>query len=155
MIRTGPRAVQSALIIQLDTLNPEGMQRVLFDGRWLWAPQQPDALGRYLLYRLDPLTGQLHSTARWVNRNASGEWVRTGFVGGGRKKYETLVADESSPLDAFDVAPADAKTFRVLLDPKFKENLQASTESFGAAAQSNAWSQAAPYALPTPAKSST
>lgn len=138
MIRTGPRAVQSALISQLDTLNPEGMQRVLFDGQWLWAPQHPDALGRYLLYRLDPRSGQLHSTARLVNRNASGEWVRTGVVGGGRKKYEKLVADESSPMEAFDMAPEHAQHFRTLLDPKFKEHLQANLGEFGAAAQSTA-----------------
>lgn len=144
MIRKGPQALQNRLISQLDSLNPDDMQRVLFDGQSLWAPQQPDALGRYLLYRHDPLTGQLHSTARLVNQNTEGQWVRTGVTGGGRKKYETLLADESSPLEAFDVAPDDAKTFRTLLDPEFKKKLQASSEEFGGAVQTNARWEAEP-----------
>ncbi|MDC6711295.1 hypothetical protein, partial [Leclercia adecarboxylata] len=36
VIKPGPQATQSALIGQLDTLTPEGMQPVLFEGRKLW-----------------------------------------------------------------------------------------------------------------------
>lgn len=144
MIRTSTQAADSALISQVDVLKLDGMQPVLFNGRSLWAPLKPDALGRYLLYRHDPLTDQLQSTARLVNRNADGEWVRAGVAGGGRKKYEKLLADESSLLEAFDVAPDQAKTFRNLLDPQFKQKLQSMEPAFSGAAQSNAFTQAAP-----------
>ncbi|TFY88687.1 membrane-targeted effector domain-containing toxin [Pseudomonas kairouanensis] len=144
MIRTSTQAADSALISQVDILKPEGMQPVLFDGRSLWAPHAPDALGRYVLYRHDPLSGQLQSTARLVNRNADGQWVRTGVAGGGRKKYEKLLADESSALEAFDVAPDQAKTFRSLLDPAFKLKLQGMEPTFSGAAQGNAFTEAAP-----------
>lgn len=144
IIRTGPQAAQTALIRQLDSLNPDGMQPVLFDGQALWAPQHPDALGRYLLHRHDPLTGQWHSTARLVNQNASGEWVRTGVAGGGRKKYEKLLADESSPLDAFEITADQAKTFRTLLDPQLSKNLKTPDDALDFAAQRSAITEVAP-----------
>ncbi|MGB3124046.1 MAG: membrane-targeted effector domain-containing toxin [Pseudomonas sp.] len=144
LLHAGPQASHSALISPLDNLKPEGMQALLFDGQPLWATQSPEALGRYLLYRQDPTTGQLHSTARLVSQNVDGQWVRSGVAGGGRKKYEQLVADESSPLERFDVAPDQAKTLRALLDPQFRERLQGISEEFGAGAQSNAHSQVEP-----------
>ncbi|WAT27821.1 membrane-targeted effector domain-containing toxin [Pseudomonas sp. GXZC] len=143
-LRTGPQAVDSARVSQLDALDPEGMQPVLFDGRPYWAPQAPDALGRYLLYRHDPVSGQLHSTARLINQNAEGQWVRFGVAGGGRKKYEKLLADESSPLDVFNMAPDQAKTFRALLDPEFKQRLLSMEPDDSGAAQGNALAQSAP-----------
>ena len=143
-LRTGPQAVDSARVSQLDVLDPEGMQPVLFDGQPYWAPQAPDALGRYLLYRHDPVSSQLHSTARLVNQNAEGQWVRSGVAGGGRKKYEKLLADESSPLDAFNMAPDQAKTFRTLLDPEFKQRLLSMEPDDSGAAQGNALAQSAP-----------
>ena len=144
MIRTSTQAADNALISQLDVLNPERMQPVLFDGRSLWAPHTPDALGRYLLYRHDPLSGQLQSTARLVKRNADGEWVRAGVSGGGRKKYQKLLADESNSLEVFDVAPDQAKTFRSLLDPEFKQKLLGMEPAFSGAAQGSAFAEAAP-----------
>lgn len=144
VMRSGPQAADSALIRQLDALTPEGMQPALFDGRSLWAPLQPDSLGRYVLYRHDPLTGQLQSTARLVSQNADGQWVRFNVAGGGRKKYEKLLTDESSPLEAFDVAPDQTKTFRTLLDPEFKQKLQSMEPQYGGAAQGNAFTEAAP-----------
>ncbi|WP_338724117.1 membrane-targeted effector domain-containing toxin [Pseudomonas tolaasii] len=143
-IRTSTQAADNAVISQVDMLKPEGMQPVLFDGNSLWASRTPDALGRYLLYRHDPQSGQLLSTTRLVNRNADGQWVRSGVVGGGRKKYEKLLADESSPLEAFDVAPEQAKTFRAMLDPEFKARLEEMGAEYGGAAQGNAFNQAAP-----------
>ncbi len=143
-IRTSTQAADSALIRQVDALKPEGMQPVLFDGCSLWASHTPDPLGRYLLFRLDPQSGQLLSTTRLVNRNAEGLWVRSGVVGGGRKKYEKLLADESSPLEAFDVAPDQAKTFRTLLDPEFKNRIQSLEPEYSGAAQGNAFTEAAP-----------
>lgn len=142
VIRSGPQASDNVLISQLDALTPEGMQPVMFEGRPLWAPQQADNLGRYLLYRHDPLTGQLHSTARLVSRNVDGQWTRFSVAGGGR--YKKLLADESSPLEAFDVTPDEAKTFRALLDPEFKQKLQSMEAGFGSAAQNTAFTEAAP-----------
>ncbi|MGY2373839.1 membrane-targeted effector domain-containing toxin [Pseudomonas sp. SDO524_S393] len=143
-IRTSTHAVDNALISQMAVLKPEGMQPVLFDGSSLWASNTPDALGRYLLYRHDPQSGQLLSTARLVSRNADGRWVRSGVIGGGRKKYEKLLADESSPLEVFDVGPDQAKTFRALLDPEFKTHFQDMEADFAGAAQGKAFTEAAP-----------
>ncbi|MGF6097538.1 membrane-targeted effector domain-containing toxin [Pseudomonas sp. 18175] len=144
VIRSSSHVTDSALISQVDALKPEGMQPVLFEGRPLWTSHTPDALGRYLLYRHDPLTDQLHSTARLVNQTAEGQWVRTGVAGGGRKQYEKLLADESSTLEAFDTAPDQAKTFRSLLDPQFKQKLQSMGSDYSGAAQGNALTQSAP-----------
>lgn len=143
VIQTSSHAVGSAPLKQLDAINPEGMQSILFDGQPLWVSQTPDALGRYLLYRHDPLTGQLHSTARLVSQNSDGQWVRFSVPGGGRKQYEKLLADESSPLEAFDVAPDQAKTFRTLLDSGFQTHMQSRGQD-AAAAQGNAFIEAQP-----------
>ena len=143
VMRAGPQAADRALISRIDTPTPDGMQPVLFEGRLLWAPQTPDALGRYLLYRHDPLSNQLQSTARLVNRNVDGQWVRTGVAGGGRKKYEKLLADESNPLEDVDVAPDQAKTFRTLLDPGFKQKMEDMDLDLGGAAQRSAFTEVA------------
>ena len=144
-IKTSAQATPNTLISQVDTITPENMQPVLFNGQSLWAPQTPDAIGRYLLYRQDPLTGQLHSTSRLVNQNAEGQWVRSGIAGGGRKKpYERLVADESSPMDSFNVQGDDATNVRALLDPEFKDRLPGAELGFEDIALVNAINDLAP-----------
>ena len=144
VIRTGSHAVQSAMIGQLDNLSAESMQPVVFSGQPMWVPKTPDALGRHVLYRLDPQTGQMRSTARLVNQQASGEWVRSGVAGGGRKGYATLTEEPSTALDIFEVKGDDATNMRALLDPAFKERLPGAELGLDDVVQGNALQGMAP-----------
>lgn len=115
------------LIKQLETPQPSlsQMQSVLFDGQLLWAPQTPDALGRFLLFRQDPVSGQLKSTARLVNQNTEGRWVRSG-VRGGAPKYE-IRPSVDSPLKKYEMPPALSRDLEAILDPDCIPDLLART----------------------------
>ncbi|MBV4452609.1 MULTISPECIES: membrane-targeted effector domain-containing toxin [Pseudomonas] len=142
VIKTGEQATQRAVVEQLDSLAPEAMQPVLYDGQALWAPETPDALGRYLLYRKDPLTGQLHSTARLANRNVDGQWVRSGMAGGA-PKYEPLKPEDTA-LAAYDMPPDQGKNFGALLYPDFTALQRDWDVDIAGAARHNAYIQSAP-----------
>lgn len=121
VIKPRPQAAQSAAIGRLDALTPENMQPALFNGRGLWTTKTPNSENIYVLYRLDAGTGQFHSTARLVKREGD-RWVRP-TVRGGTNGYESLINEQSSPLDDFDLTGDDATLLRDMLDPTFKENL--------------------------------
>ncbi|WP_438868975.1 dermonecrotic toxin domain-containing protein [Pseudomonas sp. L1(2025)] len=115
---------QATLIKDIDPGVVAGMKPALFDGQEFWVKNTPDSLGRHVLFRQDPVTGQMQSTARLVNQNADGHWVRSGVAGGGRKKTYTLLHEEvAQPLAPYEISSAQGKYFRTALDPKFKENL--------------------------------
>ncbi|KAF1007537.1 MAG: hypothetical protein GAK32_02272 [Pseudomonas fluorescens] len=116
-------AQQGEPLKHLQPHTPDTLKPVLFDGQPMWTTPTPDALGRHLLYRQDPVTGHLQSTARWVNQNAEGRWVRSGIAGGGRKKYQTLVDDTDDTLAVYEVPADQARPYRAVLDPSFKNNL--------------------------------
>lgn len=122
VIKPAPQAAQSALIGKLDTLTPANMQPALFEGRALWATKNPTSEGFYVLYRLDPATGQLQSTARLVKKQADGQWVRPTIRGGGNG-YELLPTEQTSPLEIFDMIGDDATSMRNMLDPNHLDNL--------------------------------
>ncbi|MGY2364030.1 membrane-targeted effector domain-containing toxin [Pseudomonas azotoformans] len=122
VLKPGQQATQSALIGKLDTLAPENMQPVLFEGRALWASNTPTSEGLYVLYRLDPQTRELHSTARLAKRDPDGQWTRPTVRGGGNE-YEALQPGYSSPLEVFDMTGEQATTFRHMLDANFKQRL--------------------------------
>lgn len=105
------------LIKQLEpaTPTPAGMQAVMFEGRALWAPKTPDALGRYLLFHQDPASGKLASTARLVNQAADGRWVRSGLTGGAPKK--PLAAPHA--LQRYEVPSHLARDFEDILGYDF------------------------------------
>lgn len=105
------------LIKQLEptTPGPVGMQAVMFEGRALWAPKQPDALGRYLLFHQDPVSGQLASTARLVNQAADGRWVRSGLTGGAPKKPAAV----PHALQRYEIPPPLARDFEDVLGYDF------------------------------------
>ncbi|WP_455825519.1 dermonecrotic toxin domain-containing protein [Pseudomonas graminis] len=84
------RALQLLKQLEPTRPNPAGMQPVLFEGRSLWAPKTPDAIGRYLLYRLDPDSGRLISTSRLATPTTEGAWRRSGVVGGNPPRYEGI-----------------------------------------------------------------
>ncbi|WP_395610580.1 membrane-targeted effector domain-containing toxin [Pseudomonas sp. B22129] len=122
VMKACPQAAQSTWAGQLDTLTPEGMQPVLFEGRALWAAKNPTSEGLYVLYRLDPQTRQLHSTARLVKQEPTGQWVRP-TVRGGNNGYQALLPEQSSPLEVFDMTGEHATTLRHMLDPHLQGRL--------------------------------
>ncbi|UOK39595.1 membrane-targeted effector domain-containing toxin [Pseudomonas palleroniana] len=122
-LKTGKQAADSALLKQLEPTSPPDMQPLLFDGQPYWVKPTPDALGRHLLYRQDPASGQMRSTARLVNQDTEGRWVRSGVTGGGRKKYELLPEEVDDSLAKYEISPSEGKYFRAVLDEGFKARL--------------------------------
>ncbi|QJI27512.1 toxin [Pseudomonas sp. ADAK18] len=100
---------------------PAGMQAVLFAGEVLWAKNTPDAIGRYLLYRLDPVSGRMVSTTRVAAPDAQGVWRRTGVVGGA-PKYEKL-PDTPQPLKQYEVPENYVVELEIILNPKKRASI--------------------------------
>lgn len=106
------------------------MQAVLFDGEALWAKKTPDAIGRYLLYRLDPVSGKLVSTTRVAAPDAQGIWSRTGITGGA-PKYEKL-PDTPKPLKPYEIPEKYASKLELILNPDVRAGILQHTEwAFG------------------------
>lgn len=115
---------QATLVNDIDPGIAAGMKPVMFDTQQFWVKNTPDSLGRYVLFRQDPVTGQMQSTARLVNQNTDGQWVRSGFAAGGRKKTYTVLQEETDqPLARYEIAPEQGKYFRSALDPEYAHNL--------------------------------
>ncbi|WPN96585.1 membrane-targeted effector domain-containing toxin [Pseudomonas sp. MUP55] len=115
---------QATLLKQLDPRIPADMKPVLFGAKSFWIKNTPDALGRYLMYSFDAGTGQMRSTSRLVNQNAKGHWVRSGVVGGGRKKYQLLPQEVEQSLAPYEISPAQGAEFRAVLDPEIVQRLR-------------------------------
>lgn len=117
-----------ALIRQLEPVAPApaDMQPVFFGGQSLWAPKTPDAIGRYLLYRLDPGSGQLVSTTRLATPNSDGVWKRSG-VSGGAPKYET-VPETPGPHKDYGVPSKYRGQLESVLDPQTRANVMRYSE---------------------------
>jgi hypothetical protein len=113
-------AKQTTLLKKADLQVPANMTAVMFQNKPFWVMNTPDSLQRFLLYRYDPVTGKMLSTARLVNQNADGRWVRSGIVGGGRKKYQVLQEDVGQPLARYEISATEGKYFRVVLDPEYR-----------------------------------
>ncbi|AZF49474.1 membrane-targeted effector domain-containing toxin [Pseudomonas sp. R2-7-07] len=115
--RRAPQNPVMKLIQQLEPapLPTADMQRVLFDSEFLWAKKTPDEIGRYLLYRLDPISGQLVSTTRVAAPNAQGVWTRTG-VTGGAPKYEKL-PEAPDTLKNYEMPAKHWRDVERVLDP--------------------------------------
>ncbi|SDS48003.1 membrane-targeted effector domain-containing toxin [Pseudomonas prosekii] len=96
------------------------LRPVFFEGRPLWAPKTPDAIGRYLLYRLDA-HGNWLSTGRLATLNAEGNLVRSG-VSGGAPKYET-VQETPGPHTDYGVPAKHRVRIEQVLDPQMRERL--------------------------------
>ncbi|WP_448650409.1 membrane-targeted effector domain-containing toxin [Pseudomonas fluorescens] len=145
-IRPILKALKEALLLKhFDPRIPADMTSVLFGAKTFWVKSTPDALGRHVLYRYDKVTGQMHSTARLVNKNAKGDWVRSGVAGGGRKKYQVLQEEVERPLANYEIAPEQAKVFRGVLDPEYARNLASNADDvFAAAARGSAYDALGP-----------
>lgn len=115
---------QATMVNDIDPGITAGMKPVMFDTHQFWVKNTPDSLGRYLLFRHDPVTGQMHSTARLVNQNADGHWVRSGVEGGGRRKTYTLLHEEvDQPLARYEIASEQGKYFRSALNLEYVRNV--------------------------------
>ncbi|SDZ55153.1 membrane-targeted effector domain-containing toxin [Pseudomonas salomonii] len=137
-IRPAAKALKEAeLIAAIDPRLPADMKPVLFEGQDFWTRNTPDALGRHLLYRYDPLTGQMHSTARLVNQHADGRWLRSGVAGGGRKKYQALQEEAVQPLARYEISPEQGSQFRVALDTDFGKRFASPDNALEEAAREN------------------
>ncbi len=124
-VRPVTKAIQQATLINdIDPGITAGMKPVLFDGHPFWVKNTQDSLGRHLLFRHDPVTGQMRSTARWVNKNTDGHWVRSGFEAGGRRKTYTVLQEEvDQPLARYEIASEQGKYFRSALNLEYVRNV--------------------------------
>ncbi|AIG05037.1 type III effector HopAC1 [Pseudomonas fluorescens] len=107
--------------LQSKALTLADMQAMLFEGEALWAKKTPDPIGRYLLYRQDPLTGKLVSTTRVAAPDTEGLWHRTG-VTGGAPKYEKL-PDTPEPLKPYEIPGKYASKLELAINPDIREGI--------------------------------
>ena len=127
-VRQAPRRIAQSPALKLiaplepTPAKPAGMQSVLFNGEFLWAPLTPDPIGRYLLYRLDPVTGKLVSTTRLAAPDAQGVWKRTG-VTGGAPKYEK-VPETPDSLKNYEMPAKYMDKVEHVLNPELKAQLR-------------------------------
>ncbi|WP_122610745.1 membrane-targeted effector domain-containing toxin [Pseudomonas viridiflava] len=99
----------------------DDMQAVAFRGQSYYASNNPDALGRYLLYRPDPNGSGLLSTGILTVRNSDGVMVRSG-LSGGAPKYEA-VPDTPGLHKDYGVAIDYRERVETLLVPQSREAL--------------------------------
>lgn len=127
----GSRAEQALKLIaplESDTSLTQGLRPVFFDGRALWAPDKPDALGRYLLHRPDPNTGRLLSTGIVVVPNADGVLVRSG-VAGGAPKYDA-VSETPGPHKDYGVPTKYHARIEAAMNPETRLQLVKRAEDY-------------------------
>lgn len=127
-VRQAPRRLVQSPTLQLISavepapLKPAGMQSVLFNGEYLWAHQTPDPIGRYLLYRLDPVTGKLVSTTRLAAPDTQGVWRRTGVTGGAPKYQKVPQAPDA--LKHYEMPAQYADKLEQVLNPDLTAQLR-------------------------------
>ncbi|HEX4547563.1 membrane-targeted effector domain-containing toxin [Pseudomonas sp.] len=112
-----------ALTEQLELPAPTwvDMQAVSFQGQLYWTTVEPDALGRFLLYRLDPTSGKPFSTGRLVTRDAERGWIRSGVSGGG-PKYEP-VSQTPGPITDYGVTDKYRELLESAMNPQTRLTL--------------------------------
>lgn len=106
----------------------QGMRPVLFEGRVLWAPDKPDALGRYLLHRPDPTTGRLLSTSIPAVPDADGVMVRS-RLRGGAPKYEAI-SETPGPHKDYGVPPKYYARVEAAMNPQMRKQLVEQSEYY-------------------------
>jgi hypothetical protein len=114
------RAMQLIRQLEPAALPPTDMRAVVFEGRTLWTTNTPDAIGRYLLYRLDP-HGQWASTGRLVTPDADGVLVRSGVSGGG-PKYQP-VQETPGPHKDYGIPAKHRDRLEGILDPQCRTEM--------------------------------
>ncbi|WP_285409073.1 membrane-targeted effector domain-containing toxin [Pseudomonas sp. FR229a] len=116
---------QQNVVTLVDQVAPrpdwDDMRPVVFRGRIYLAGKNPDALGRYLLYRSKPNSPDIVSTGILVVRNSDGVMVRSGMVGGA-PKYDA-VPDTPSPRKDYGVVPKYRERVAMLMNPQFRDDV--------------------------------
>jgi hypothetical protein len=106
----------------------DDMRVVVFRSKLFYAGKNPDALGRYLLYRNKPNSPDLVSTGILAVPNSDGVMVRSGMVGGGRK-YEA-VPEVAGPHKDYGMADKYRQRIESVMDPQFRANVLASGQEY-------------------------
>ncbi|MFG6207977.1 dermonecrotic toxin domain-containing protein [Pseudomonas retamae] len=99
----------------------DDMRVVVFRSHLYYAGKNPDALGRYLLYRHKPDSPDLVSTGILVVPNADGVMVRSGMTGGA-PKYDA-VPETPGPHKDYGVADKYRQRVEMVMDPQTRENI--------------------------------
>lgn len=115
---------QATLVNDIDPGIAAGMEPVMFNGEPFWIKNTPDSLGQHVLFSRDPVTGQMQSTARLVNQNTDGNWVRFWVRGGGGRQTHMAMPDEvDQSLVPYEIASEQGSHFRIALDLEYLDNL--------------------------------
>ncbi len=115
---------QATLVNDIDPGIAAGMEPVMFNGEPFWIKNTPDSLGQHVLFSRDPVTGQMQSTARLVNQNTDGNWVRFWLRGGGGRQTHMAMPDEvDQSLVPYEIASEQGSHFRIALDLEYLDNL--------------------------------
>ncbi|QRK85334.1 membrane-targeted effector domain-containing toxin [Pseudomonas granadensis] len=116
---------QQNLVTLIDQVAPQpewdNMRVVVFRGQLFHAGNNPDALGRYLLYRQQPNSPDLVSTGILVVPNADGVMVRSGMIGGA-PKYDA-VPDTPGPHKDYGVAEKYRQRVELVMNPQTREDI--------------------------------
>ncbi|MFI8226801.1 toxin [Pseudomonas sp. NPDC085632] len=116
---------QARVMALVDQLEPDplssGMRPVVYSGQTLWASNQTDAIGRYLLYRRDPETGRFLSTTILAVPNSDGVMMRSG-VSGGAPKFEP-VPETPGPHKDYGMPPKYRDRIETAMNPQTREEI--------------------------------
>lgn len=116
---------QQNVVTLVDQVAPQAewddMRVVVFRNHLYYAGKNPDALGRYLLYRKNPDSPDLVSSGILAVPNADGVMVRSG-VAGGAPKYDT-VPDTPGPHKDYGVAEKYRQRVETVMNPQTRENI--------------------------------
>lgn len=116
---------QARVMTQVDQMEPNppssDMRAVVYRGQTLWASNETDAMGRYLLHRLDPETGRFLSTTILAAPNSDGVMVRSG-VSGGAPKFEP-VPETPSPHKDYGIPPKYRDCIEASMNPQAREDI--------------------------------
>ncbi|SDS40178.1 membrane-targeted effector domain-containing toxin [Pseudomonas granadensis] len=99
----------------------DDMRVVVFKGQLFHTGNNPDALGRYLLYRHQPNSPDLVSTGILAVPNADGVMVRSG-VAGGAPKYDA-VPETPGPYKDYGVADKYRQRVEMVMNPQNREDI--------------------------------
>lgn len=97
----------------------DDMRVVVFRSQLYYAGKDPDALGRYLLYKKRPDSSDLVSTGVLAVPNADGVMIRSGMAGGA-PKYDT-VPQTPGPHKDYGVADKYRQRVEMVMNPQTRE----------------------------------
>ncbi|TMU76083.1 toxin [Pseudomonas fluorescens] len=123
---------QQNVMTVIDQVAPQpdwdDMRVVVFRGQMYYAGNNPDALGRYLLYSRKPNSPDIVSTGILTVRNADGMMVRSGMTGGA-PKYEA-VPETPGPHKVYGVEPKYRQRIETVMNPRSREDILISSQDF-------------------------